>query len=170
MVARLSFSCCESKSLSLMVALAWRYNCGFSCFLGTEGEGVDFALVGANMLLSEVRLLTTFGWLSKLIIDADSLLKSEAPGALAFRRYLMTTETKRWLSCINLPSCLRSSPWYRRLNPQRVSISFLFRQNEKDMLLSSRSCTIWMICLLESARERTDGEDLVPRVEPTAGR
>lgn len=36
------------------------------------------------MLLSEVRFLVTFGWVSKFIIDAANLLKSEAPGALAF--------------------------------------------------------------------------------------
>jgi hypothetical protein len=56
------------------------------------------------------------------------------------------------------------------LRPQRVSISFLFKQNENDMLRSSRSCTIWMMCLLESAKDMTDGEDFAPRVEPTAGR
>ena len=129
---------------------------------------MDFELFGAAMLL--LRSIGTGDGEAVLIIETANFLKSAAPGALTFSKIWMTEATRRWLSCMSFPSCFRSRPWYRILRPQRVSISFLFKQKENDMLRSSRSCTIWMMCLLESANDMTEGEDLEPKEEPTAGR
>ncbi len=55
---------------------------------------MDFALIGAVTLLG----LRTGGLDlgdSKGIMDEDSLLKSEAPGALAFSKYWVTIVTNR---------------------------------------------------------------------------